>query len=524
MADLADVLLRGLLLLLTSVVTGGVAWARLVLRAGPGAEPDGAGRLALHVTGGAAGLAAAVQLGLAAVVLVPASGDGGWAERALETTFVRTAGARAALALGLAVLALRLARRAATPPAWAALAAGAVVLAASSAALSHAVARMEGRALILALDAAHQVAVAVWVGGLVHLVLWAAYLRRASPPPGSNGAVVRRFSSLAVAAVTGLVLAGVPLAWLYVGDAGGLVGTAYGVMILTKGALLAAALGVAWVNYRTVRRLAGEPDVRLFRLVEVELGLVVTVMLTAASLTSLPPAVDVSEDRAAAREVLQRFRPAAPRLTSPPIRTLLAEAEPLRAQQAARVEVERQWSEYNHHWAGLFVALMGALAAAERAGVGPARHWPLGFLGLGGFILVRGDPRAWPLGPAGFWESMRLPDVLQHRVFTLIVVAFGVFEWAVRTGRLARRPWAFVFPALCAAGAALLLTHSHAMFDLKEEFLVEVTHVPIGILGAFVGWARWLELRLPGAGPAPGWIWRSGLVAVGLLLLFYREG
>jgi putative copper resistance protein D len=61
------------------------------------------------------------------------------------------------------------------------------------------------------------------------------------------------------------------------------------------------------------------------------------------------------------------------------------------------------------------------------------------------------------------------------------------------------------------------------MFDLKEEFLVEVTHVPIGILGSFVGWARWLELRLPQAGPGPGWVWRSSLVVVGALLLFYRE-
>ena len=86
-----------------------------------------------------------------------------------------------------------------------------------------------------------------------------------------------------------------------------------------------------------------------------------------------------------------------------------------------------------------------------------------------------------------------------------------------------RRPWAFVFPVLCAAGSAALLTHSHAMFDLKEEFLVEITHVPIGILGAFVGWARWLELRLPQAGPGPGWVWRAGLAAVGVLLLFYRE-
>ena len=129
---------------------------------------------------------------------------------------------------------------------------------------------------------------------------------------------------------------------------------------------------------------------------------------------------------------------------------------------------------------------MGALAILERLGLRVARHWPLVFFGMATFLFVRNDPRAWPLGPAGFWESFSLPDVLQHRTFVLLIVAFGVFEWMVRTERLAVRPWAYVFPLLCAVGGGLLLTHSHAMFNLKDEFLAEVTHAPLGILGAVI--------------------------------------
>jgi hypothetical protein len=33
-----------------------------------------------------------------------------------------------------------------------------------------------------------------------------------------------------------------------------------------------------------------------------------------------------------------------------------------------------------------------------------------------------------------------------------------------------------------------------------------------------------MELRTPEAGAAPGWIWRVCFVAVGVLLLIYREG
>ena len=116
-----------------------------------------------------------------------------------------------------------------------------------------------------------------------------------------------------------------------------------------------------------------------------------------------------------------------------------------------------------------------------------------------------------------------LPDVLQHRFFVLLVIAFGIFEWAVRTGHLAPRPWGYVFPLLCAVGGGLLLTHSHAMFNLKQEFLTEVTHAPIGILGAFAGWGRWLELRLPEASRRAGWMWTLCFTAVGAVLLVYRE-
>jgi putative copper resistance protein D len=255
----------------------------------------------------------------------------------------------------------------------------------------------------------------------------------------------------------------------------------------------------------------------------VELGLGVTVLFAAASLTSLPPAVDVTADRATPAEVRARFAPASPRLTSPPVGELLRTADPLMAPAVRRLDVERAWSEYNHHWAGVFVLAMGCLAVLERLGLRAGRHWPLGLLGLAAFLFVRNDPRAWPLGPAGFWESMTLPDVLQHRAFVALVVVFGVFEWAVRTGRLRPRPWGLVFPLVGAVGGGLLLTHSHAMFNLKEEFLTEITHAPLGILGAFMGWARWAELRLPDAGAAPGWIWRVCFVAVGVLLLFYRE-
>lgn len=333
MVAFADVVLRALLLVWLSVAAGGVAWVRLVLRAGPHAKPDPAAAASLRLVAVAGGLAAATQAAAATLILasVQAAGAAAW----LETTFARVALARVALAVALAVLAARLGRRPAGRAAWLGLVAMAAALVASSAALSHAAARVEGRLLPGLLDALHQLAAAVWVGGLAHLTLLAVRSRREPRP--------------ALGAVAALVTSGLGLGALWIGGPAAMVGTAYGVMVASKVALLLAALGLAWVNLRVVRRRAvAAGRERLARYVEVELGLAVTVLFAAASLTSLPPGVDVQADRAAPAEVAARFRPAAPRLTSPPLDELLRTADPLMAPPGGRKPVERAWSEYNH--------------------------------------------------------------------------------------------------------------------------------------------------------------------------------
>jgi len=182
------------------------------------------------------------------------------------------------------------------------------------------------------------------------------------------------------------------------------------------------------------------------------------------------------------------------------------------------------WSEYNHHWAWLFVTLIGVLALLHRAGVRWARHWPLALLGLAGFLFLRSDPEVWPLGEIGFFASLRDIEVLQHRVFVLLLVAFAVFEWGVRTGRLRDKRAALVFPLLTALGGALLLTHSHAIANVKDQLLIELAHTPLALAGVGAGWARWLELRADGPVRRwAGWVWPVCFIIVGAILLNYRE-
>jgi putative copper resistance protein D len=523
---------------------GGLFYVLLVLPPGPGA--DGFAGLARAravrlIEAGALMVAATTALLL--LVVHPwalADETGRWPLRDFLTTDFGLAGlGRVALALLLVVAVRGVRAGAATRGRWALALGLGLLLMANAAWLAHASSRLHERAPLMAVTVLHQLGAVVWVGGLVHLVGFASLWRRAGGPAAQplGVRVLARFSAVAIAALVLVLVPGIVLTWSYVGAWGGLVGTGYGVMVLTKVALLACALVLGGLNFLLLRRGglllrrgggdrgAAAVAARVPAFIEAEVGFGITLLLAAASLTSLPPSVDVVADRATPAEVAARFRPAMPRLTSPPVAELLAAAAPMEDTLARRQPEEYAWSEYNHHAAGFFVFLMGVLALADRAGfIRWARHWPLIFLGLAAFLFVRNDPRAWPLGPAGFWESMVLPDVLQHRVVVLLVVSLGIFEWMVRSGRLTRPGGRLVFPLLCAAGGGLLLTHSHAMFNLKSEFLTEVSHAPMGLFGVIMAWGRWLELRLPRADAwLPGWIWAGAMTIIGLILLVYRE-
>ena len=549
LAGFLDVLLRGFGTVGLAAAVGGLVYVLAVLRPGRavggllGAARDRAVGL---IAAGALVVAATTALLL--LVVHPwalADESGRWPLREFLTTSFGLAGlGRVALAL-LLLAAVRGARGAAPGPArWAVAVGLGILLMANAAWLAHAASRLHERAPLMVVTVLHQFGAVAWVGGLIHLVGFALLWRRAgglaAEPTGVR--VLARFSAVAIVALVLVLGPGIGLTWSYVGSWDGLVGTGYGVMVLTKVALLACAMLLGGLNFLILRnggrnggrqggrrgggdRGAAAVAARVPAFIEAEVGLGITLLLAAASLTSLPPSVDVVADRATPAEVAARFRPAMPRITSPPVAELLAAAAPIDDTLARRQPEEYAWSEYNHHAAGFFVFLMGVLALLDRAGwVRWARHWPLLFLGLAAFLFVRNDPRAWPLGPAGFWESMVLPDVLQHRLVVVLVVALAVFEWMVRAGRLTRPGGRLVFPLLCAAGGGLLLTHSHAMFNLKSEFLTEVSHAPMGLFGVIMAWGRWLEVRLPRADARiPGWIWAGAMTIIGLILLVYRE-
>ena len=535
-----SIIIHGLTIVAQSMALGGVLFLVVLARHLHGAEGPGIARAAARIAGWAAlalVLCEAMTLFLQGSVLV----------QTVDLSVPQVLGANFAVAslvkaAAAAVLAGLLIRRGPAAPAGLLLAVGAVELMAATL-TTHAAARLDGRLPLLAIEALHQLGAAIWIGGIPAFVM---ALGRIHDGAGWRR-VGARFSRMSMLGVACILVSGAAMAFAYVGSPQGFYGTAYGVMVGAKISMFGMLLLLGLGNFLVVGRLAADPAtpvLRMKRFAEVEIGVGFSLFFAAASLTSVPPAVDLVRDRVTWQEIEARNTPRWPSLSSPDHDALTLPA--LQAQLDAEAQARRAapepafvpgsglvpdrnaadiaWSEYNHHWSGLFVLAVGLLALANRAGVRWARHWPLVFLGLAVFLFLRSDPEVWPMGREGFFESLRDVEVLQHRFFVLLTVVFALFEWRVRAGGLGRTRAAYVFPLLTAVGGAALLTHTHAIANIRDQLLIELTHTPLALLGIAAGWARWLELRLEGrAARVAGWAWPACFVLIGIILLLYRE-
>src|SRR5256884_4984794 len=166
-------------------------------------------------------------------------------------------------------------------------------------------ARLDYRAPLVAFTALHQAATATWLGGLPYLLI---AIRQAQSPEFARR-LSARFSQLALVSVAVLASAGFVLGLAYVGSLKAVYGTSYGAMVATKVFLFGLLLFLGALNFHLVRR--GPPSSilsALKRFGEAEIGIGITVILTAASLTSLPPAADLTDDRSEERRVGKECR------------------------------------------------------------------------------------------------------------------------------------------------------------------------------------------------------------------------
>jgi putative copper export protein len=180
---------------------------------------------------------------------------------------------------------------------WSILA-GAALLVPLAPALSGNAWLLDPRVVSLSATYLHVLAMGIWLGGLLTLLLAGLPAIRAldggGVPAGGElpalARMVNAFSRVALPAVVVLVLTGMVSNALRLGSMGALFGSGYGRVLLFKLALVAAAFLLGFYNWRKVRpSLAERPDPGELRIpASLEAGLGILVLLLTAILVATP--------------------------------------------------------------------------------------------------------------------------------------------------------------------------------------------------------------------------------------------
>ncbi len=318
---------------------GGAYWRRVAALASPVAVAGVAAFLAMHLLtllmqAGSVGDATRQPFSAALVGRVLTETEYGFVWRviavcALAVVAVMVAGfgnRSRRVTLGVIATARRPASPAATtgvtPPVWPWVAgfAASLLLVASLTLSSHAVESQHEPLLALIADAAHLGAMGVWFGGLLALLL---VLPRLLAPlagearDGLRAAVIARFSPVGLWGVAALLVTGVYAMTIHV-TRETVTTTSYGAALLLKHALVVPLVAAAALNLLVVRprlaRGAARAKHWLPRLLYIEAGLGVAVLLVTASLSQLPPAHPLNGTNAAAADprLSRAVLPAAP--------------------------------------------------------------------------------------------------------------------------------------------------------------------------------------------------------------------
>lgn len=212
---------------------------------------------------------------------------------------------------------------------------------------------------------------------------------------------------------------------------------------------------------------------------------------------------------------------------------MVMNAQAITPDSQAKLLADKKESEFNHHLAGFFVAL-GAVFMLLQDRVTkrwPAvkYFWPACFLISGVFVLLWSDTQLWPFGGQRWIDEMiRSSEVLQHKIFAVLLLTLGSIEWQRTRGVWTPALTAWVFPVLAIGGSILLLFHSHegemhGADHLARMARIQSQHLSFSVAGIAVGLTRSMSEIETHWRKVFNKIWPVLMIVLGILLMLYRE-
>jgi putative copper resistance protein D len=196
------------------------------------------------------------------------------------------------------------------------------------------------------------------------------------------------------------------------------------------------------------------------------------------------------------------------------------------SQQEAHHEA-RVWLEFNHHVGGVVVLVLAGLTWLEVLGIGQTAAvrlaWPSCLILIGLYNVILSDRFAWPIGSSGLIEILSNPEILQHKVLAVMVLALGLIELLRRLGRVTHNTaWLYLFYGMAVLTASILMVHDLGAGPHTHSEGLTLTHVLMGLLALLALVLKALVDRGILIGKSTQ-LYPLSLVGLGLLLLLFTE-
>ncbi len=404
--------------------------------------------------------------------------------------------------------------------------------------VSHSAAVPTGRTAAIVAQVMHIVMGSLWIGVLVHFL--ACRRLFASTESAQTGKLVTRilarFSPFALSAVLLIGCSGIYSLYRFVRDPEAIVTSPYGLMLMLKLLLIALVAATGCINWRVIRpelerTFSGEkkwPEEdrgkellsKLSRMLELEVTAGILVITVAGILGSISPPGPNGVYRLSEVEMKALLTPDLPTtaITNP--------ASFVGAENRTRDDLE--YAEFTHNWSGVLVMLLGFcwLGQSIRKNEWLARAWPLLLIPFAVFIAVAADPEVWILRRMSLRQVLSDPQILEHQIGALLVMAMVWLGWRETKRPASSRPLGYALPIIITAGSLMLLGHAHTSLTISDHLgtLINVQHIVIGAFGLVSGFTRWLQLRGLLPEKAARILWPSSVVGLGIVMaFFYRE-
>ena len=189
------------------------------------------------------------------------------------------------------------------------------------------------------------------------------------------------------------------------------------------------------------------------------------------------------------------------------------------------------YSEFNHHLAGFFVLLIGCAELSQALHL-PSLLWarfllPAAMLLGSGILLIGSDHEAWPIGSLSFAQTFsgHDPEIIQHKIYGLLLFLVGMVEALRRTRRISAGPWSVLLPLFAIVGGLMLFGHSHGVHPSAQK--IAIHHAMMGTMAATAGSSKLLSNWFCSSSHTRSrtweWFWAGLIVFIGIQLLIYSE-